>query len=94
MTAALTRTFSRTAIAVWALLVVATLTSWYLGADHGVAGSTTAASCAIILIAGIKARFVGRYFMDVRSAPTILRVACDLWCAGMCAAFISLYAFN
>lgn len=79
---------------VWALLVSATVVSWALGADHGIAvGSQRAASVLVIAIAFIKVRFVGLYFMEVRDAPVPLRVALEVYCIAVCSLVIGMFLF-
>jgi uncharacterized membrane protein len=62
--------------AVWLVLTLATLLSWSLGGHHtlGMSNSHALAGIAILLIAFVKIRFVGLYFMDLRGAPTVLRI--------------------
>jgi hypothetical protein len=63
--------------AVWALLMVATCVStWVLSKD---AFSPTIAVVGIFLIAAVKVRFVMLEFMELRYAPTLLRVAFEGW---------------
>lgn len=72
---------------VWLLLVVVTLLSWALGADHGV-GSTVAV--VVLGLAVVKVRFVGLDFMELRTAPLILRAllrrtaSCCGWFSPVC----------
>lgn len=75
---------------VWAGLIGATLLSWWLGADHGIAG-IRAASVAVLVVAFVKVRFVGLHFMDLRSAPPALRGAFEAWCLTVALLVIALY---
>jgi hypothetical protein len=68
--------------AVWLLLTAATVLSWSLGADHGLA-------IAILVIAFVKIRFVGLYFMELRCAPPALRAVLEIYCL---AVFLTLSA--
>jgi cytochrome c oxidase subunit 4 len=75
--------------AVWAVLVAATLISFSLG--HG--GGTSPAralSPAILLIAFVKVWFVVFEFMEVRHAPTWLRIALQGWMVVCCATLMAL----
>jgi hypothetical protein len=63
--------------AVWLPLVAMTLVSWALGADHGV-GSTIAV--VVLVLAVVKVRFVGLDFMELRTAPLILRALFEAYC--------------
>jgi hypothetical protein len=67
------------AIIVWLILVVATVISWTLGTQHIVASSTVVSVC-VLVIAFIKVRFVGLYFMELRDAPLPLRTVFEAYC--------------
>jgi hypothetical protein len=71
------------ATAIWMVLIVATMTSLALGTEHGI-NSHTLASTAILLIAFIKVRLVGLYFMELREAPTVLRGLFEAYCVIVC----------
>lgn len=75
--------------------MLATVVSWFLGTDHGLdgSGSHSVAAVAILLIAMIKVRCVGLYFMDLRAAPTALRGAFEGYCLALTAALAGLYLF-
>jgi hypothetical protein len=65
---------------VWLLLVAITLTSFWVGTGHLPAGATArASSAAVVGAAYVKAYLVGSCFMEVREAPTPLRVAFGAW---------------
>lgn len=68
--------------AIWGLLIAATLLSWWLGVHElgFVSGPLGGAGTVIILVAFIKVRFVGMYFMELLEAPTPLRVLMDAYC--------------
>ena len=61
---------------IWLLLIAATCLSWFLGTDHGLAGvdARTIATVAILVVAFVKVSFVGMNFMELRNAPTPLRL--------------------
>ena len=67
---------------VWAGLVLATCASWLLGShDSGATSSTRRIVGVVILgVALVKVRFVGRWFMELREAPLVLRRLFDLYC--------------
>ena len=69
MTASLFR--ARSTI-VWLGLVIVTLVSFTVGADHGI-GSGVA--LWVLALALIKVRYVGMDFMELRDAPLLLRGA-------------------
>lgn len=75
---------------VWFVLIAATLLSWHLGADHGIRNPSIA-TVLILLVAFIKVRFVGLYFMELRDAPTRLRVLFEAHCAIVCSVVVGAY---
>lgn len=89
----MTRQLIRTrATVVWIVLVLATLVSWALGTDHGFAHSSQEfASIALLVIAFIKVRFIGLYFMELKDSPAPLRAAFELYCVGICAMTIVMF---
>lgn len=80
------------ATAVWAILVLATVVSWTLGTHH-VFNNFTAASVVILLIAFIKVRLVGLYFMELRTAPAALRILFEAYCAVVCTVVVTVFLF-
>lgn len=68
--------------AIWSLLIAATLLSCWLGVHElgFVSGSLGGPGAVILLVAFVKVRFVGRYFMELREAPTPLPVLMDAYC--------------
>lgn len=62
---------------VWLALVIVTIVSWEVGADHDV-GSGVAV--VVLALAVIKVRFVGLDFMELRNAPLMLRGAFEAYC--------------
>jgi caa(3)-type oxidase subunit IV len=69
-------TADRTLAAVWAVLVVATLAS--VGVHEGL-GAGTIATLAVLALAFVKVWLVGRWFMELREAPTVLRRLFDAY---------------
>jgi heme/copper-type cytochrome/quinol oxidase subunit 4 len=80
--------FRRRITVIMALLLMATLISFWLGNDGAVANSRTAA--VIIVIAAVKMRFVMRDFMEIKYAPLLLKFFCDAWIATVAAAILIL----
>jgi caa(3)-type oxidase subunit IV len=78
------------ATGIWIVLILATVTSWVLGTEHGI-NNHTLASAAILLIAFIKVRLVGLYFMELREAPTVLRGLFDAYCVIVCTLVIGVF---
>jgi hypothetical protein len=74
----------------WLVLIVATLISYSLGADHGT-GSVMVV--VVLAIAAIKVRLVGLDFMELRTAPVPLRAAFEGYCVGLWALLSGLYLF-
>jgi hypothetical protein len=78
--------------AIWAVLVLATAVSWWLGAHHGVSsGSSTAAAVAVVIIAFIKVALVGDHFMGLRDAPVALRLIFHVWVVTVCTTLVVFY---
>lgn len=75
---------------VWMILIAATLVSWFLGANHGVHDHHVA-TALILLVAFVKVRFVGLYFMELRDAPRRLRILFETHCLTVCAAMLAVY---
>lgn len=76
---------------VWLVLIVATLASWTLGVGHGLPHRY--AAIGIMVIALIKVHFIGRYFMELRHAPTALMALFEGWVVLVGAVLIGLYTF-
>lgn len=76
--------------AIWALLVAATLTSWLVGAGHGIE-NRQAMTAAVLFIALMKGRLVGLYFMELRTAPMALRFLFEAWVVVTYGVVIGIY---
>ena len=88
--AAQLKTLARSPISVvWLGLIVATLISWKVGTDHGVHAHL--ATIIVLLVAFIKVRFVGLYFMELREAPIQLRGIFEGYCIVVCTTLIIMY---
>jgi hypothetical protein len=74
----------------WAVLVAATGFSWVLSLEQG-HGSTTLVSCVILLVAFVKVRLVGLYFMELKKAPLVLRGLFEAYTGIVCAVLIGIY---
>jgi caa(3)-type oxidase subunit IV len=79
--------------AVWGVLILATVSSWWLGTDHGLGSGSDhrAATVVILTVALLKVRLVGLYFMELRGAHLALRILFEVYCAGVCAALLVGY---
>ncbi|MEZ0352007.1 cytochrome C oxidase subunit IV family protein [Mycobacterium sp. pR1184] len=62
---------------VWLVLVMVTMLSWALGADHGVDSTV---GVVVLGLAVVKVRFVGLDFMELRNAPLMLRALFEAYC--------------
>ena len=78
---------------VWAALSAITLVSYWLGMqyDHGFAKTDAIAFLGVLAIAAIKARVIFREFMDVRHAPTRLKLLTDIWLVLTVGALVAAY---
>lgn len=76
---------------VWAFLVLATVVSWALGTDHGFVHSAREASLIVLVVAFVKVRFVGLYFMELKDAPLPLRVLIEAYCLAVCCLTLGFY---
>jgi heme/copper-type cytochrome/quinol oxidase subunit 4 len=74
---------------VWLVLIAATLISWKVGTDHGVHAHL--ATIIVLLVAFIKVRFVGLYFMELREAPLPLRAIFEGYCIVVCTTLVIMY---
>jgi hypothetical protein len=74
---------------VWIGLVLATLISWKVGTDHGVHAHL--ATVIVLLVAFIKVRFVGIYFMEHRDSPLPLRAIFEGYCVVVCVVLVIMY---
>ena len=82
------------ATAVWVFLILATTVSWMLGTDHGFGrNGHTLASVVILLIAFIKVRLIGLYFMELREAPILLKGLFQAYCVVVCTLLVAMFLF-
>lgn len=79
--------------AVWGGLVLATLVSWALSAEHAWDSETgrTVATVGILAVAFVKVRFVGLDFMELRRAPLPLRLIFEAWVLSVFTVLAVLY---
>jgi hypothetical protein len=63
---------------VWAILVIATLLSWFLKGD---AVSARIGATAVILIAAFKINLVIGHFMELKWQPAPFRIVVSVWLA-------------
>ena len=84
----MTLTPSRRIAAVWLLLVAAT---WFSSSSAHGAADHPLATRAVLVVAFVKARFVGLEFMELRAAPLPLRAIFEAWVVLACTALLALY---
>lgn len=80
--------------AVWALLMLATVLSWWLGTGHGMDSSASGLKQAALIVIGLaffKVRLVIQHFMEVRHAPLALRFVTEAWVVAVCGAVVAMY---
>jgi len=76
---------------VWLVLLAATFLSWE--SAHS-AGEYRLASTVVLLIAFLKVRLIGLEFMELRSAPRVLRFIFEAWVVVACATLLALYSLS
>lgn len=77
----------------WFALSAITLMSWWIGRRRG-AGPfepNAAVSLSVILIAAVKVRVIFREFMEIGSAPVLLKRLTDAWLGLSVVTLIALY---
>ncbi len=73
---------------VWLVLVAVTIVSWAVGAEHGVG---SAVAIIVLALALIKVRFVGLDFMELRTAPLVLRGIFEAYCVFLWMVLAGMY---
>jgi hypothetical protein len=80
---------------VWAILLLATLFTWMLGAGHAlIVDNAMIATVFVVLIAFIKVDLVGRYFMELNHAPRRLALLFHGWSLLTASVVISIYLLH
>ncbi|PJE05997.1 cytochrome C oxidase subunit IV family protein [Mycobacterium sp.] len=80
------------ATATWALLMVATGVTWWLGADHDAKAAGGRALVAMAIpVAFVKVYLIGSEFMEVRNGPRALRVVFGAWVGCMTLVLAAVY---
>jgi len=75
---------------VWAALVAVTVVSYTVGAEHGL-GSTVAVIVLALALVKVRIRFVGLDFMELRTAPQMLRGVFEAYCVILWAVLAGMY---
>jgi hypothetical protein len=73
---------------VWIALVVVTVVSWAVGAEHEVGSGI---GLFVLGLAVIKVRFVGLDFMELRNAPGALRGLFEAYCLVLWSVLAGMY---
>jgi hypothetical protein len=86
-------TGERTITWTWLVLVAITVGSWWLAPAHsrGLASASVAVTCVVLGLALIKVRLIIRNFMEVRTAPSWLKLATDGWLGVLFATALIIY---
>jgi caa(3)-type oxidase subunit IV len=80
---------------IWVLLCALTIVSWALGTNHGSgAGHHLPASLVILAVAVFKVRLVGLYFMELKTAPNVLRGLFEGYCLGLFGLLTAMFVFS
>jgi len=74
------------------ILIAATLATFALGSHHHGTGSWIV--LVLWAVALFKARLIGMYFMDLRTAPLALRVCFDAYCLVLWAVLCGMYVWS
>jgi hypothetical protein len=73
---------------VWLALIVVTIVSRAVGAEHE---TGSAIPVLVLALAVIKVRFVGLDFMELRYAPLVLRVGFEGYCIALWLVLAGMY---
>jgi hypothetical protein len=84
------RAIPRRLTLVWLALLAITAVAWGLGSDHGL-HRAQAITIVVIALAFVKIAGVGRWFMELREAPMLLRGIFGGYVVVVGAALIILY---
>jgi hypothetical protein len=79
-------------VGAWGVLMVLTAASWWMGADHGVAGlGFDIIAVSILVLTFGKIAVVGHSFMELREAAPWLKRTFFGWCAATCVVLSAMY---
>jgi cytochrome c oxidase subunit IV len=81
---------------IWLFLCIITVISWWTGSGHGASfyRANALVTAVVLMLALIKTRLVIRNFMEVRRAPSWLRLTCDGWLLCLFAVISCFYWFG
>ncbi|WP_433715037.1 cytochrome C oxidase subunit IV family protein [Nocardia sp. CA-084685] len=84
----------RSIIYAWIALTAITLLAWRLAPGHAdTTGLDTGLIIAVVVLGLIKCRLIIRYFMEIRHAPTWLKVTTDTWLAVIWITMLAIYLY-
>ncbi len=88
----MTSCFRSTQTLVWAFVTSITVASWLISRDGGAAHQTSVAvTVGVLTIAAVKTQLVISYFMEVRGAPTWLKLTTSGWVFVLFALLLGVY---
>ncbi|MEZ0339162.1 cytochrome C oxidase subunit IV family protein [Mycobacterium sp. pV006] len=76
---------------VWAVLTAVTLASWLTARDGDVHQVDTTVTVIVLLIAAVKTQLVIWHFMEVRHAPTWLKIVTNGWLIALFGLLLGFY---
>jgi hypothetical protein len=78
--------------AVWLALIALTVVSYALGSSHGLpAADHDVVGIVILTVALFKARLVGLHFMELRTAPLVLRCGFEVFCVALLVVLVTFF---
>jgi hypothetical protein len=80
---------ARRVLVVWLVLVVATIVSWTVGANHGI--DYRLSTTLVLVVTFVKVNLVGMNFMELREAVLPLRAIFNAFCIVVCVGLIGMY---
>jgi hypothetical protein len=76
----------------WVILMALTAATWWLGADHGIAGlNRHVLMISILVLTFAKIYVVGQAFMELRVAALWLTRMFTCWCVAVCVILSVMY---
>jgi heme/copper-type cytochrome/quinol oxidase subunit 4 len=79
-----------TVVIVWLVLVAVTLVSWWVGAEHALSADR-AVTATVLAAAFVKVRLIGIHFMELGTAPLVLRGLFEGYVVVVTIALFALY---
>ena len=78
---------------IWLLLAFLTSVSWALGDGYAAGENNTHVyiTVALLVLAFFKIRLIIMYFMEIQTAPVLMRALFEAWVVIVCSTLIFLY---